>query len=1148
MKSDRSMADLLISPLVTSILKTLNSLVLKEFGTAWGLKTELEKLESTLSTIQAVLQDAETKRGKSEALKNWLRKLNDAAYDADNLVDEFMIEAQRRRMDSERGIKPQVSAFFSLRNRLIFRLKMGHKIEDMRDRLDAIAGEKSKFHLREGVVETEEDRVMERGQTSSLVHELEIYGRTDEKEMIIEKLLNNSSDRDDDVSVYAMCGMGGLGKTTLAQLVYNDGRVESYFELRIWVCVSVDFDVERLTRAILESIEGGGCSISNLDPLLRRLQEKLFGKRFLLVLDDVWNEYHEKWDRLKNALKCGAKGCTVIVTTRIQKVALIMATLPIHHMARLSDDDSWSLFKRRAFGNERREENLQLDLIGKEIVKKCKGLPLAIKALGSLMQFKRSESEWLSMKESEIWDLPDDGSGILPSLRLSYVALPPHLRQCFAYCCIFPKDHMMEKDMLIQLWMANDFIPSKGKTTLHIGNEIFKDLVWRSFLQDVEENEDGTIVCKMHDLMHDLAQSIMRNECSIMEYHEGMKIPEKIRHLSLNIGIGEMVPWNEIVSEVPSLRSLILSCWEKDSSPFMSKQKYLRVLDFGENVHKLPMSISNFYHLRYLNLSKSDIKILPESTSNFQNLQTLKLKYCYQLCKLPKRMKHMRNLTYLDITGCHSLSSMPDKMGQLTCLQRLSTFIVGQDEGYQIGELKELNLGGTLIILGLENVRNSEDAKKANLKGKHDLISLELCWSDEENRPKNVEEVLKSLQPNSNLKKLSIHFFQGSKFPNWMLGLVLKNLVEISLGGCERCEHLPPLGKLQSLKILIISGMDSLKYVNHGDYGDGESSFPALKTLKFYEMPSLEEWTVVDRGEIFPCLLALVISRCPKLTKLPFLPALERLAIDKGNVLKILPDGLPGNLKALEFLKLDFMYNLKTLSNQLDNLFALKFLHLYHCLELENLSGLKNLNSLQTLHIWECNSLTSLPVQGLQGMTSLTSLIINGCKLISLSDGMQYLTALQNLSIIRCPEIQSFPEGMQHLNALRYLSIDNCGGLISLPNWLGSLRSLSSLSIWRCFKLRCLPDGLQDQNTLTMLSMGQCPHLERRCKKQTGEDWLKIARIPKIWINFEQVQSLDSLKKLEIVFDSRAAWVRNALSSLIALKSFCGIRLDHRWR
>ncbi|XP_028074613.1 disease resistance protein RGA2-like isoform X1 [Camellia sinensis] len=442
--------------------------------------------------------------------------------------------------------------------------------------------------------------------------------------------------------------------------------------------------------------------------------------------------------------------------------------------------------------------------------------------------------------------------------------------------------------------MANDFIPSKGQMRLHdMGHDIFRDLVSRSFFQDVKESNSGTIFCKMHDLMHDLAQSIMRCECSIMEPHKGMKIRDKIRHLSFNIvDFGEMIPWNEIVFEVPSLRSVLIfesfipNSKDNIASPCISKEKYLRVLDLGRHVdEKLSMSISNFSHLRYLNMSFSKIEILPESISNLQSLQTLKLEHCRELCKLPKRIKHMRNLTYLDITRCDSLTSMPDQMGQLTCLQRLSMFIVGQDEGYQIGELKELNLGGTLSIKRLENIRNSEDAKKANLKGKHDLISLELYWSEsnEENIPKNVEEVLESLQPNSNLKKLSINFFQGAKFPNWMWGLVLKNLVEISLIDCERCEHLPPLGKLQSLKILNISCMGSLKYFDHGDYGDGESSFPTLKTLEFYDMPSLEEWATVDRGEIFPCLEELVISLCPKLTKLPFLTALKILRIEVRN-------------------------------------------------------------------------------------------------------------------------------------------------------------------------------------------------------------------------------------------------------------------------
>lgn len=1128
------MAHILLSALINTILSNLNSLALQELGIAWGLKSELDNLESTLSTIQSVLQDAEAKQRKSLAVNNWLRKLKDAAYDADNLIDEFCTEGLRRKLDSQRGVKSKVSTIF---NRVVFRLKMGHKIMDMKDKLDAVASERSKFHLREIVVETEVHEV-ERGQTCSLVNESEIYGRNDEKEEIIKLLIDDFS-CDDDVSVYAICGMGGLGKTTLAQLVYNDGRVKRHFELRIWVCVSDDFDVERLIRAILESIQGHGCDISNLDPLLLRLQEKLGGRRFLLVLDDVWNECHEKWDGLKQALRCGAEGSIIIVTTRIQNVALIMATiLPICHLAYLSENDSWSLFKQRAFGNRGREENIQLELIGKDIVKKCGGLPLAIKALGSLMQFKSSESEWLSVKESKIFDLSDGGNAILPALRLSYEALPPHLRQCFAYCCIFPKDYTMKKDVLIEMWMANGFIPSRGQTTLYdMGHQIFDQLVWRSFLQDVKEKQ-GETTCKMHDLMHDLAESIMRYECFIMDSRKGLTLPKKVRHLSFNVSSTSMIHCNEVVFKVPSLRSFILlsnqySCKDNDFS-WISKQKYLRLLDLSGKIdEKVAVSISNFKHLRFLNMSYSYIKTLPESISGLQHLQTLKLNYCEELCKLPKRLKHMRNLTCLDIKGCDSLTSMPANMGQLTCLQRLSIFIVGQDEGYQISELKELNLGGELSIKELENVRNSEDAKRANLKSKLDLVSLNLCWSDsnKESIPKNVEEILENLRPNSNLKKLSISFYQGSRFPNWMSGLVFKNVVEISLESC-RCERLPPLGKLTSLKILKISSMDSLKYFNHESYGDEEDSFPALEILSFNVMPSLEKWTIVDREEIFPCLRNLHIEACPKLTEFPFLRTLEILTIWEGsnerligsviNVtslsdleilgseLKILPDKLFQSHKDLESLRLISLYNLKTLSNQLDCLSSLKLLDLDYCPQLENLSGLENLNHLETLYISECDSLTSLPVQGLQGLTSLRSLSIQNCKkLMYLSDGMGYLTVLRDLLINGCPQIQDFPMDMQHMNALRDLEIWNCQGLLYLPNWLGSLRSLSYLEIENCHNLKCLPCELQGLKTLKRIKIKGCPLLEHRCKKETGEDWLKIVHIPIIQINGELVQSLD---------------------------------------
>ncbi|KAG5528012.1 hypothetical protein RHGRI_028818 [Rhododendron griersonianum] len=564
--------------------------------------------------------------------------------------------------------------------------------------------------------------------------------------------------------------------------------------------------------------------------------------------------------------------------------------------------------------------------------------------------------------------------------------------------------------------------------------------------------------------------------------------------------------------EVPSLRSFVLckhnrGSWE-EVSPWISKQKYLRVLDLGAGATfvKVPKSISNSNHLRYLNMSFSNIVYVPESICDLQNLETLKLKHCRELRKLPKRMKHMRNLVYLDIKGCRSLISMPPKLGQLTSLRRLSIFIMGQAEDYRIGELKELNLAGELEIKKLENVRSPADAENANLKRKHDLVSLNLRWSDhkEENLPNDVEGVLESLQPHSNLKKLSIIYYRGSKFPNWMMCSVLKNLVELSLYSCSGCEQLPPLGKLQSLKKLDIRGMDSLKCFDPECYGDGEISFKALETLNLRGMPSLEEWTTMDRQDVFPRLRELDISSCPKLTNLPALPTLKRLWIGDNEMLvksvnnltslstllihdfqlEILPDGLFQNLEALESLQLSWMPNIETLQNQMSGLSSLKRLELNCCYKLGNLSGLEILNSLDSLDIRDCDSLTDL--KGLEGLTSLRSLTVFGCS-----------------------KIQYFPEGMRHLNSLQRMEISNCEGLITLPNWLGSLQSLSYLGIEDCSNLRSMPDGLRGQKNLRELRIYNCPNLERRCKKESGEDWLKIAHIPNIWINYEQIQSLD---------------------------------------
>ncbi|XP_039054459.1 putative disease resistance protein RGA3 [Hibiscus syriacus] len=256
---------------------------------------------------------------------------------------------------------------------------MGLKLKTAREKLGVIAGEKSKFHLTQGVGEVTTLR-NENRQTSSLVNESEVLGRVYEKEKLVSMLLCDASHHDD-LSVYAICGMGGLGKTTLSQLVYNDENVAKAFDLRVWVYVSDDLNIKRLTQAILESIEGNSCNIQELDPLQQRLVEKLVRKRFLLALDNVWNECPDKWDVLKQPLWRGKRESTVVITTRAEKITLMTAGDILHRLRCLSNDDSWSLFKQKAFGRGINEGNVILEIIGREIVRRCGGVSLAIKAL-----------------------------------------------------------------------------------------------------------------------------------------------------------------------------------------------------------------------------------------------------------------------------------------------------------------------------------------------------------------------------------------------------------------------------------------------------------------------------------------------------------------------------------------------------------------------------------------------------------------------------------------------------------------------------------------------------------------------------------------------------------------------------------------------
>ncbi|EEC66528.1 hypothetical protein OsI_32656 [Oryza sativa Indica Group] len=838
------MAEVVIGPLVSMVKEKVSSYLLDQYKVMEGMEQQREILERKLPAILDVIEDAEEKGAFRPGVSAWLRALKKVAYEANDVFDEFKYEALRR--DARK--KGQ----FNMLGMDVVSLFPSYNPIMFRNKMG------KKLQKIVGSIEV-------------LVSEMNSFGYIHRQQAPASNQWRQTDS------------------------IMADSEKDIIRRSR---------DEEK--KKIVKILHNHASSNRDLLVLPIDLQEAISGKRYLIVLDDVWNREADKWEKLKTCLKLGGKGSAILTTTRDSQVARIMITgvVEAYNLEKLGEQYTKEIIQTRAFSLAGSDE---LSEIVQKFVDRCQGSPLAAKAFGSMLSTKTSILEWKNIIAKS--DICNEKTGILPILKLSYADLPSHMKQCFAFCAIFPKNYEINVENLIQLWMAHDFIPLEEKYHFETtsGEEIFKELAWRSFFQDVKQtplvcsnNGDRvqlryTTTCKIHDLMHDIALYVMGKECVTItdrSYRKELLSNRSTYHLLVSRHrTGDHFD-DFLRKQSTTLRTLLYPTWNTYGSiHHLSKCISLRGLQLYE-IKELPIRPIKLKHLRYLNLSENcDIKELPEDISILYHLQTLNVSHCIRLRRLPKDMKYMTSLRHLYTNGCKNLEYMPPDLGHLTSLQTLTYFVVGAISGCStVRELQNLNLCGELELCGLENVSEAQ-ASTVNIENKVKLTHLSLEWSNDH----LVDEPDRQ-------KKL---MWREDKTES-------ESVIQVE----RRSEHCNDL---------------------------------ASTIVPDQQSPSL-------RNNSLPCLESLTIGRCHRLVTLNHLPpTVKSLGIGQcDNLHSVQLDALKHSLKKLLIFGCE---KLCSVSGQLD---ALKLLIIDHCNKLESLDCLGDLPSLRILRLEGCRRLQSV--------------------------------------------------------------------------------------------------------------------------------------------------------------------------------------------
>ncbi|PSS24918.1 Disease resistance protein [Actinidia chinensis var. chinensis] len=870
---------------VNFVIDRLVPLLQEEAQLLRGVRTEANSILAELQVLKPFLRNLDERdaRGElDEGVKEWVKQVRQVSHQIEDVIDEYMLHWAE--CPQRRGF----IGFFYKVGHLIRKLKPRHdiasEIQDIKGTICEINERGNSYGFSsidlQGSTSIGKNIPWHDPRLASLfIEEAEVVGIESPRNELISWLLEGSPKR----GVISVVGMGGIGKTTLAKIVYDNPIVIAHFNCHAWISVSQTYKKKEVLKIMIKTLdkeqtESASEDMDKMDvtSLIEKLRDYLEGKRYVVVFDDVWAS--QFWGFIKNALPDKAdKGSRVVITTRNDAVADSCKESPFYHVHKLHPlppEMAWDLFCKKAFKTDFGGFcPPELTTLSQNIVQRCEGLPLAIVTIGGVLSTKEKVTQqWQRFHNSLGSELGSNPrlTGIKRILSLSYFDLPYCLKLCYLYFGIFPEDFSISCARLIRLWIAEGLVQrNAGKTLEEVAEEYLTDLIDRSLVQVSQVDFDGKPRrCRVHDMMREIILLISKDLgfCDILSKdNPGFESSDGLELRRLSIHNSE----DKVLKSIrgSKIRSVFSFKANELPEPFFgilfSNFKLLKTLDF-ENapLHYLHEEVGNLFHLRYLSIRRTETKVLPKSIGRLQNLLTLDLKRSF-VYELPVEINRLHNLRHLLIYYFKTIElgfgstqgvKIHEGFGCLEALQKL--YYVEANHGPWVFEgLRKLT---QLRKLGITKLKREDGEALCTVIEKMDHLESLSVWSLRRNEILDLQRIA------SAPKYLRFLYLKGrlEKFPVWISRL--KNLVRVRFRWSRLTED--PLPFLQALPRLSELGL-------YGAY-DGEllhfkeGGFQKLKKLELHDYNAELNSVIIDNGAL-PFLQELVIEDAPQLKEVP---------------------------------------------------------------------------------------------------------------------------------------------------------------------------------------------------------------------------------------------------------------------------------------